>query len=87
MKGCIAINMYSLVSSYEYSESFCFVSYNPADLEEMALSYFEEDWYEWFCTIMSEDENISINAAIFDAFDQALSESFEYYEIREATFL
>lgn len=79
--------MYALVSDYEYPESFCFVSNNPGELEEMALSIFEEDWYEWFCIIMDNEKDIPEDEIKQEAFFRTLESSFDDYEIREAVFL
>ena len=90
MKGCMA-NMYALISNYEYPEQFCFIANKPAELEEMALSLFEEDWYEWFCSVNEEYKNYEINctneAMKREAFSYALDHSFDDYYIIETTFL
>ena len=83
MKGCMD-NMYALISEYEYPEQFCFIASNPAELEEMALSLFEEDWYEWFCSI-NEDGYFYKAANVEEmkraAFENALEHSFNDYYI------
>ena len=90
MKGCM-VNMYALISSDEYFEQFCFIANDPAELEEMALSLFEEDWYEWFCCLNKEYESYEVNstneAIKHEAFSHALEHSFDDYYIIEATFL
>ena len=90
MKGCM-VNMYALISNYEYPEQFCFIANNSAELEEMALSLFEEDWYEWFCSVNEEYKNYEVNctneAMKREAFSYALDHSFDDYYITETTFL
>lgn len=90
MKGCM-VDMYALISNYEYADQFCFIANDPAELEEMALSFFEEDWYEWFCCVNREYENYEVNctneAIKREAFTYALDHSFDDYYIIEATFL
>ena len=90
MKGCM-VNMYALISNNEYPEQFCFIANNPAELEEMALSLFEEDWYEWFCSVNEEYASYEVNntneAMKHEAFTYALDHSFNDYYITETTFL
>ena len=90
MKGCM-INMYALISNDEYPEQFCFIANDPAELEEMALSLFEEDWYEWFCSVSEEYKNYEVNntneAMKHEAFTYALDRSFDDYYIIEPIFL
>ena len=80
--------MYALISEYEYPGQFCFIANDPTELEEIALSLFEEDWYEWFCVINEEHEGNSTNEEIkYEAFTHALDHSFNGYYITETTFL
>ena len=75
--------MYCLVSETDYPDRICIVSDNPANLEEIALSLFEEDWYEWFCII--NDDNRGLDP-ICSAFIHALEES-DMYNIVESVFI
>lgn len=83
--------MYALISEYECPDRFCFIANDPAELEEMALSLFEEDWYEWFCIINEEHESYEINGTNeeikHEAFSYALDHSFDNYYISETVFL
>ena len=64
--------MYCLVSETDYPEQICIISDNPANLEEIALSLFEESWYEWFCIINDEDnEPNAIRLAFYHALDES----------------
>ena len=46
---------YALIADYDYPDDFCIVSDNLSDLEELALSIWEEDYYEWFYHFIQED--------------------------------
>lgn len=75
--------MYCLVSETDYPDQICIISDNPANLEEFALSLFEEDWYEWFCILnedMFEPDPMSM------AYAYALEES-DLYNIIEPVFI
>lgn len=83
--------MYALISEDNYTDQFCFIANNPAELEEMALSLFEEDWYEWFCIINNENKDYEVfntNEAIkHEAYIYALDHTFDNYYFAETVFL
>lgn len=79
--------MFALISDPNYFEDFCYVSYLIESLEEIALSYFEQDWYDWFIIIINNEPDIDIKDAIHGAFKRALEYSFDYYKIKEVLFL
>lgn len=75
--------MYCLISDANYIEQFCIISNDIATLEELALSLFEEDWYEWFCIINQDKQELK---SIREAFIHALEES-DLYKIIEPVFI
>lgn len=44
--------MFILQSYCDYPDDVLITAHNKAELEEMALSFFEEDEYEWFCVFI-----------------------------------
>ena len=44
--------MFILQSYYDYPDDILITAHNKAELEEMALSFFEEDEYVWFCVFV-----------------------------------
>ena len=51
--------MFILKGIYEYPDELNIVSKSRGALEEVALSLYEEDIYEWFC-VLNEEESVHI---------------------------
>ena len=49
--------MFILKSIYEYPDELNIVSKSRGALEEISLSLYEEDMYEWFCILNEEEPN------------------------------
>lgn len=77
--------MFLLTTNPEYYDDMHIVSNSRAPLEELALSLFEEDCYEWFC-ILNENEPPHVRFAniMAEAAARALNDSKYYYNIVEA---
>ena len=76
--------MFILKSMYDYPDDLNLVSESCGLLEEIALSLFEEDIYEWFCIIYDQDyPNINIIDIIKEAETHAFDMSF-MYDIEDA---
>ena len=76
--------MYILKSIYDYPDILNIVSETCGILEEIALSLFEEDMYEWFCIIHDQDyPNIDLKEVIKEAKIHAFDMSF-MYDIEDA---
>lgn len=78
--------MYILTSDYDY-EKLNIISESKEDLQEIALSLFEEDEYEWFCTYNeAEPEYVTFAEILAKATASTKSDSQLYY-IEEARIL
>ena len=66
MKRKIGGNMFILTSKYDYPDTLNIISKSREALEEIALSLFEEDTYEWFCVLNEEEELYITFAEIFE---------------------
>ena len=76
--------MYILKSMYDYPDDLNIISESCSLLEEIALSLYEEDMYEWFCIIHDQDyPKVEFDIAIKEAKTQAFDMSF-MYDIEDA---
>ena len=76
--------MFILKSSYEYPDDLAIISKSHCVLEEIALSLYEEDTYEWFCVLNEEKpQYVNFYAIIEEAKERAKCDS-ELYNITEA---
>ena len=70
--------MFILQFAYDYPEIDPIVSTFEGALEEIALSLYEEDAYEWFCVLNEEDSQSIIYDIVKDAYNRALQMSYNY---------
>ena len=75
--------MWILNTSYN---DIYFCSDNLASLEEMALSFFEDDWYDFFCYLLMDD-NGPVEEMKQQAFHFAMKDCAPSYNISEMIFL
>lgn len=76
--------MFILQSYLDYPDDILITAHNKAELEEIALSCFEEDEYEWFCLFidnLTKDELKNIPTVIKYSTEEAKSNFF--LEIKE----
>lgn len=77
--------MFILKSIYDYPDDLAIVSKSRGVLEEVALSLYEEDMYEWFCVLNEEEPNyIKFNSMLKEAKIRAYEMSL-MYDITPAT--
>lgn len=77
--------MFLLTTNSEYCDDIHIVSNSRAPLEEIALSLFEEDCYEWFCLLNEkEPTHVRFTNIMAEAAARALNDSKYYYNIVEA---
>ena len=70
--------MYVLKNSY-YPNDILVLSENKATLEEIELSIYEEDMYDWFCVLNeSEAQYVSFSEIVFNAERRAFKDSLDY---------
>ena len=75
--------MYILNTPYD---GLYFISNDTANLEEMALSFFEDDWYDFFCYLLMDD-NGPVEEMKKQAFHFAVKDCAPSYNISEVIFL
>lgn len=52
--------IFLLISTEDYPDDLYIAAKDPEDLEEIMLSLYEEDFYDWFCVLNEEaPQNIS----------------------------
>lgn len=65
-----------------------FIANDVADLEEMALSFFEEDWYDFFCYLIEDSEPGTVACKLKrEALNCAIQDFAPFYTIHEAIFI
>ncbi len=71
--------MFILKGIYEYPDELNIVSKSRGALEEVALSLYEEDMYEWFCVLNEEEPNyIKFDMMLKEAETRAFEMSLMY---------
>ena len=77
---------YALIADYDYPDDFCIISANRSDLEEIALSIFYDDWYEWFCCYITDGyyDDVSPEETKMACFQSALDYAW-HYDIKPVT--
>lgn len=73
--------MFILKTNYEYPDNLTIISKSRGALEEIALSLYEEDMYDWFCVLNEEEPHyINFYEIIEKAIKHAKNDS-EMYDI------
>ena len=78
--------MYTLITAYDYPDQLWLVAEDRGVLEEIALSLFEEDWYEWFCIVAIDESDMPLDRIIKIAKHHAMNDS-KMVKVVEAIFI